>query len=61
MDSVDTYIEGECLHKFLYRIFKRHDVDKDNKLNIIEFRKLMKNFEDRTLTDKEVKEAFKLI
>lgn len=33
MDSIDKYMNDETVERFLQKIFRRHDKDKDNLLN----------------------------
>lgn len=48
MDSIDKYMNDETVERFLQKIFRRHDKDKDNLLN--------KEGEDNTLYFSEIKE-----
>ncbi|CAD8132115.1 unnamed protein product [Paramecium octaurelia] len=54
MNSVEKYINEETTDRFLQKIFKRHDSDKDGFLNQQEFVFLMKNYKDSHLTEADM-------
>lgn len=63
MDSVEKYINDETSERFLNKIFRRHDFDKDGYLsweglefyfNSLEFKILMSNYKDENLSEKDM-------
>lgn len=48
--SIEQYLTDETVERFMLKIFRRHDQDKDGFLNMGEFVILMKNFGDENLT-----------
>ena len=58
MEKIDKYIKAENYERFVYKIFKRHDKDKDENLSKEEFFKLMKNFQDPNLTEKDIEDIY---
>ena len=61
MEKINKFVEKEDCNKYLYKIFKMLDQDQDKHLSITEFRKLMKNYEARSMNEREVKATFNLI
>jgi len=66
MNSVEKYINDDTTDRFLQKIFKRHDTDKDGYLNqegifnlFLEFCFLMKNYKDEHLVEKDMLEIYK--
>jgi Ca2+-binding EF-hand superfamily protein len=58
MEKIDKYIRAENYERFVYKIFKRHDKDKDDNLSKPEFFALMKNFKDPNLTEKDMEDIY---
>ena len=58
MEKIDKYIRAENYERFVYKIFKRHDKDKDEQLSKQEFFRLMKNFQDPNLTEKDIEDIY---
>lgn len=64
-------MNDETVERFLQKIFRRHDKDKDGMLNkegciliylfflkLLEFIALMKNYKDENLTNKEIENIY---
>ena len=58
MSKIDKYINAENYSRFVMKIFKRHDTDKDDLLNKENFTQLMKNFQDPNLTEKDIQDIY---
>ena len=59
MDSVEKYINDETSERFLQKIFRRHDSDKDGYLSKEEFTFLMQNYKDENLSVADIDEIYK--
>ena len=58
MDNIDKYIRAENYERFVNKIFKRHDRDKDQMLSKEEFTRLMNNFQDKNLMPKDIEDIY---
>ena len=65
MSKIDKYINKDNYSRFVLKIFKRHDADKDDLLNKdsmgisdLDFTTLMRNFQDPNLTDKDIQDIY---
>lgn len=58
MNKIDRYINKDNYSRFVLKIFKRHDSDKDDLLNKENFTTLMRNFQDPNLTDKDINDIY---
>lgn len=58
MEKIDKYIKKDNYERFVFKIFKRHDKNKDNLLDKEELEILMKNFSDPNLTDADINEIY---
>lgn len=66
MSKIDRYIRQDNYERFVYKIFKRHDKDKNELLskegnllsNPQEFTILMHNFKDPNLTETDINEIY---
>ena len=58
MEKIDQYIKKDNYQRFVHKIFKRHDKNKDNLLDKEELETLMGNFGDPNLTQTDIDEIY---
>ncbi|KRX00177.1 hypothetical protein PPERSA_10676 [Pseudocohnilembus persalinus] len=61
MESIEQYVNDETNERFLTKIFRRHDKDKDGFLNLEEFRQLMQNYKDKNVKEEDLNELYQKI
>ena len=56
--SIEQYLTEDTVERFMLKVYRRHDQDKDSFLNFHEFSNLIKNFGDESLTTDDIQSIY---